>query len=224
MTETSSVQVYREDFSFLKLCLDFLNQEVEKVDDVNHYDSRCVPGYLSRLQNGCEAKLILPQGVRAVQQLREDSRSGEDVLYFVGFIGNRWKDVTESSLRDLWEMDDCLLGQLRNHEDIVAVCSGERNPGGDWANLVIFRDPSAVEKWRNVKFHDKAVRDISPQVYTSVRIHRGVLPQGLASDRFRVERTLFLNYDNIASTVQRRHIQMWTSTLTDTPTSPCYAL
>ncbi|XP_046545882.1 uncharacterized protein LOC124255976 [Haliotis rubra] len=138
--------MFRDDFSFLKLCLDFLNQEVENIDDVNDYDNRCMRGYFSHLQNGCEAKLILPQGVRPVQQLREEARSGGNVLYFVGFIGNRWKDVGESSLKDLWEMDDCLLGQLRNHEDIVAVSSGERTPG---VTGETWSFSATLRRWRN---------------------------------------------------------------------------
>ncbi|XP_071096821.1 uncharacterized protein [Haliotis cracherodii] len=223
MTEARSIQTYGDDFSFLKLCLDFLNQELDNIGDLNDYDNRCTLGYFSHLQNGCKSKLILPHGARIVQQLREGGQASGSVLYFVGFIGNQWNGVDESGLKDLWEMDDCLLSQLRDHEDIMAVISGERTPGGNWGNLVIFRDTKAVEKWRNAKFHDKAVRDISPQIYTSIRIHRGALPLGLASDRFRVERTLFLNYDNVARTVQRRHVEMWQSTLKDTPTSPCYA-
>ncbi|XP_046545863.1 uncharacterized protein LOC124255959 [Haliotis rubra] len=179
--------------------------------------------YLKHMDNGNQARVVFPQGMSVVQEYRERAKTGDSVLYFVGFIGEKLDTVDDSMDKQAWQMDAVLIAELKSQEDILAYCSAERSPGGNWGNLVLFRHPRAIQKWSQLKIHDNAIRDISPAYYTSIRIHRGVLPQGLASDRFTVERTLFVNYDNITHTVQHRHIEAWQSTLTDTPTRPSYA-
>ncbi|XP_071097709.1 uncharacterized protein [Haliotis cracherodii] len=222
MSDVKNLSCYEDDFTFLKTCLDFINKEMD-LELLAKHDDKTMLQYFKHMDNGNQARVVFPHGMGLLEEYRERAKTGDSFLYFVGFIGQKQDTVDDSVEQEVWQMDAVLTAELCNQEDIMAYCSAERVPGGNWGDLVVCRHPRAVQKWNQLKIHDNAIRDMSPAYYTSVRIHRGALPLGLASDRFRVERTLFLNYDNVARTVQRRHVEMWQSTLKDTPTSPCYA-
>lgn len=54
--------------------------------------------------------------------------------------------------------------------------------------------------------------EFSPLFYSKVRIHRGVMLNGLKSEAFCLERTLFLNYTNMAaSQASERFVKYWKS-------------
>ncbi|XP_046545878.1 uncharacterized protein LOC124255972 [Haliotis rubra] len=222
MNDVKSFESYQDDVTFLKTCLYFINKEMD-IELMAKQEGKTMLQYLKHMDNGNQARVVFPQGMSVVQEYREGAKTGDSVLYFVGFIGEKLDTVDEHVVQQIWQMDAVLVAELNSQEDILVYCSAERSPGGNWGNLVLLRHPRAIQKWNQLKIHDHAIRDISPAYYTSIRIHRGVLPQGLASDRFTIERTLFLNYDNINRRVQRRHIETWQSTLTDTATSTRYA-
>ena len=59
-------------------------------------------------------------------------------------------------------------------EKVVAYCSAQLTPGGDWGNFVLFRAATPHEGIAGFRSknpaHVRAVRDISPAYYRSVRI------------------------------------------------------
>ena len=72
---------------------------------------------------------------------------------------------------------------------------------GHWANLVVHRDPDDREAWRRGEPHREAAEDASPEHYRSVRIHHGVLEDGVCgSRRIDLVRTKYWDYGEVVGT------------------------
>lgn len=109
----------------------------------------------------------------------------------VGFFGERRADASQSVVDEI-EVD--LLLEFRNHPGILSYSSTEL-VDNYWANLVIHVEPVDSQEWRNSAVHRKAVSDISPRQYRSVRIHNGRLPGGVVgSEAITIDRTKFWDY------------------------------
>jgi hypothetical protein len=66
---------------------------------------------------------------------------------------------------------------------------------GNWANLVLHNVAEDRETWRASETHARAARELSPLYYRTVRIHNGVLPDGVMGNRSMVvERTKYWDY------------------------------
>jgi hypothetical protein len=50
---------------------------------------------------------------------------------------------------------------------------------GDFANLVMFTDPEAKDKWNTSPLHYETVAKISPPYYKYIRLNNATLPFGL---------------------------------------------
>eukprot|EP00730_Choanoeca_flexa_P017878 TRINITY_DN8654_c0_g1_i1.p1 TRINITY_DN8654_c0_g1~~TRINITY_DN8654_c0_g1_i1.p1 ORF type:complete len:512 (+),score=66.45 TRINITY_DN8654_c0_g1_i1:172-1707(+) len=97
----------------------------------------------------------------------------------VGFIGFRppqhFVSIKDHLVVDAcWQLDDQIVAGL-TPDKVVAYCSGQQHPGGDWGNLVVLRSPTphqgvAAFRTRNPP-HARAVGDVAPGYYQSVRIH-----------------------------------------------------
>jgi len=109
----------------------------------------------------------------------------------VGFFGERRPDAQQSVVDDI-EVD--LLFEFRSYPGILSYSSTEL-VDNYWANLVIHAEPSDSQDWRKSVVHQRAVAEISPRQYRSVRIHNGRLPGGVVgSEAIRIDRTKFWDY------------------------------
>lgn len=99
-------------------------------------------------------------------------------LTWVGFCGRKQSNIDSSVLEDI---DVELIDEFSDHSHLLSYSSLELN-NGDWRNLVLFRCPEGIRHWRSSARHAYAARQLSPQCYTCVRLHRGVLHGGLMSD------------------------------------------
>ena len=109
----------------------------------------------------------------------------------VGFFGERRPDAKQSVVDDI-EVD--LLLEFRSYPGILSYSSTELLDNY-WANLVIHAKPTDAQDWRESSVHKRAVEQIAPHQYQSVRIHNGRLPGGVAgSEAIKIERTKFWDY------------------------------
>lgn len=112
-------------------------------------------------------------------------------VHVVGFFSDR---ITDADLSPLGDAEDDLLAELRNHPGMLGYSSMELIDHY-WANLVIHTDPADRETWRGAAVHKRAVIEVAPLVYNSVRIHKGCLLDGVpGSETIRIESTGYWDY------------------------------
>lgn len=98
-------------------------------------------------------------------------------LTFVGFFGQRRFEANPALLQDV---DTELIQEFLNHPHVLSYCSLEL-ADNNWANIVILRNADGIQHWRASRKHAYAARELAPQYYTGIRLHNGILPNGLAS-------------------------------------------
>ena len=92
---------------------------------------------------------------------------------------------------------------------VAAYITCQAEPGGDWYNLVVLAEGAVVEDFTQDNLvHSAAVKEVAPQYYSKVRIHRGVLDMHRDKEMDLVfTRTLELHYRN--GEVLQRTIKNW---------------
>eukprot|EP00045_Choanoeca_perplexa_P006116 m.51986 g.51986 ORF g.51986 m.51986 type:complete len:513 (+) comp13471_c0_seq5:121-1659(+) len=122
----------------------------------------------------------------------------------VGFVGDRppqhWLAKDDHCTVDAcWATDEELVRNL-SADTVVAYCSGQRSPGGDWGNLVVFQAPTPHQGIAAFRTHNpphaRATGSVAPRYYQSVRIHALKVCQDQGDDqvRFTPCRTLQVEY------------------------------
>jgi hypothetical protein len=109
----------------------------------------------------------------------------------VGFFGERHVGRDATSLE---AADAAVVLEFKDYPGILSYSSMEL-ADGNWANLVLHTAPEDREAWRGGATHARAVAELAPVHYRTVRIHNGVLPGGLnAGTQIRIERTKYWDY------------------------------
>ena len=121
----------------------------------------------------------------------EEIRVGQRVC-IVGFFGNRRNEFS-------WEKTDAidvrLIDEFKSFPGILSYTSMEL-ADDYWANLVVHAEPDDRESWRTSVPHQHAV-ELSPKLYTDVRIYNGHLPGGAAGSRaIEVDSTKYWDYES----------------------------
>lgn len=115
----------------------------------------------------------------------------QKALTVVGFFGQKRPNA---EVRPLLQADKLFEQEFHKHPGLLSL-STVRLANGDFANLVLFTDPEAKDKWNYNKLHYDTVSKISPPYYRSVRLNNGILPEGLAApDDLRLIRVKYLDY------------------------------
>ncbi|KAK7094100.1 hypothetical protein V1264_007766 [Littorina saxatilis] len=225
---------FEEDFVFLKELKDILIEDLFRIqrapNDPTFCDSQLRRGYHTETNDGREVRLIFPAGFtkiwnhlqkcERIQEAKtrlpypegeEDISSNESEINFVGFIGNKNEETKgdASLLAEVNKLDGKLVDELAEIDGMLAYVSGERVKGGDYGNLVLFRDRGVVQDLLKSSNHGKAVNAVSPRFYKDVRIHSGRLQDGLTSSFFALQKTLFLFFTLPPEDPGRRRVQMW---------------
>lgn len=113
-------------------------------------------------------------------------------VYVVGFFGDRRADADERAI-DASEFD--LIDEFRNYSGILSYSSTELIDQF-WSNLVVHTHPDDREAWRHSDAHVRAVDQVAPSAYHSVRIHNGFIRDGVAGSRtVNLVRTKYWDYD-----------------------------
>ena len=115
-----------------------------------------------------------------------------DRVCVVGFFADRREDIDYESLDDL---ELTLLLDFRKFPGILSYSSMEL-ANDFWATLVVHVEPDDTEAWRTSSAHSKAV-EISPGLYSSIRIHNGHIDGGVTGNRaIVIDRTKYWDYDH----------------------------
>jgi hypothetical protein len=120
------------------------------------------------------------------------ARAGSSVpLTAVGFFGQARIDVDHSPIV---ELEQQLIAGMQG-AGAPLVYHNVWWPGEGWGNLVLFASAEDEASWgRTNPLHIESVRR-SPQHYHSIRLHIGVVPDGLAgSSPVRLLRTRLIDY------------------------------
>ena len=109
----------------------------------------------------------------------------------VGFFGERHPERDGTPLE---EANFEIVLEFQKYPGILSYSSMEL-ADGNWANLVLHNVAEDRETWRASESHARAARELSPLYYRTVRIHNGVLPDGVMGNRsIVVERTKYWDY------------------------------
>ncbi len=106
-------------------------------------------------------------------------KSGQ-ALAVVGFCGQRNWDCPAEISHEIDLADKALVRDLSVFPYTVSY-SSLKLADGNWINLVILNAADGIEAWREGKTHKQVVDGPSPHFYSTIRLHRGVMPGGLGS-------------------------------------------
>lgn len=124
----------------------------------------------------------------------DDLRAADDVM-LVGFFGHKKPLVDSLALE---AMDIELITEFMHHPNVLSYSSLEL-PHGDWCNLVLLNAPEGIQSWNEGKKHAYAVRNLAPQHYEYIRLHNGIIPGGVLSEREpRLTRTKYYAFEGDA--------------------------
>lgn len=114
-----------------------------------------------------------------------------NALTVVGFFGHKSNNGRLSAME---EVDAGLVAELPSHPDLLNYSTLELT-NGDFGNLVLFANPQAKDHWGSSKMHARAVKNLAPIHYESVRIYNGTLHGGIvASNTLRLTCVKYYDY------------------------------
>lgn len=115
-----------------------------------------------------------------------------DPIQVVGFFGQSRSQV---NIELAQEFDQTLLQEIPQHNGLISY-STMRLKDGNYANLVLFTDGESQMAWSRSEAHAKAVYELSPGFYHSVRIYNGRLPHTIhQSDALILLKARYFDYD-----------------------------
>ena len=116
-----------------------------------------------------------------------------DPILVVGFFG---QSRSQADIDLAQEFDKTLLQEIPQHNGLISYCTMALKDG-NYANLVLFSHSEAQMAWSRSEAHAKAVYELSPGFYHSIRIYNGRLPHGIQqSDKLHLQKARYFDYDN----------------------------
>lgn len=97
---------------------------------------------------------------------------------FVGFISKRKRTLVPTIVEEIQQADQKLMAELIKAPGILSYSSLEL-PFGNWCNLVVLTDVSAKMQIKGTETHSYAAYHLAHAYYEWIRLHTGIMPQGL---------------------------------------------
>lgn len=115
-----------------------------------------------------------------------------NLIHVVGFFG---QSRSQADIELAQEFDKTLMKEIPQHDGLISYSTmllQDRN----FANLVLFTSETAQMGWSRSEAHGKAVYELSPNYYHSIRIYNGRLPNGIQqSDALALHKARYFDYD-----------------------------
>jgi len=111
---------------------------------------------------------------------------------------------------ELHAIDTKMIVELMNTPGILSYSSLELRDG-NWCNLVLLSDLDAKIHVKNSDTHKYAAYDLAPHYYEWIRLHNGVIPDGIGSNRliqYKVRHYLFHGDDGRPLIREQRYNNM----------------
>ncbi len=112
----------------------------------------------------------------------------------VGFFGQMRAGADQTTLPAIQEVDEALIAEFPRYSGILSY-SSLRLPAGNWGNVAFFADMDAMENWNCNRRHVDAVKKLAAAHYDSIRLHVGLITQGLCGCDLRLVRTKYFQYE-----------------------------
>jgi hypothetical protein len=140
------------------------------------------PSEWTWIGQGHQAFVSQPEALGAAQE-----------MIVVGFFGHMQPGAQADTLPQIQAVDAALIAQFPTFPGLYSYTSLQL-PGGDWANLAVFSDLNAMDEWSANPTHVRAIKDIAPRHYDTIRLHVGRLQGGL-NGQLSIFRTRFYQYE-----------------------------
>ena len=99
-------------------------------------------------------------------------------VVFVGFVSKKQTNLSQAVIDNIQLVDKMLVAELADSPGLLSYSSLElRN--GNWYNLVLLSDAEAKKHIRGAETHVYAAYQLAPRYYEWIRLHSGVMPEGL---------------------------------------------
>ncbi|GAC1364416.1 MAG: hypothetical protein NVS2B12_25070 [Ktedonobacteraceae bacterium] len=109
-------------------------------------------------------------------------------LAFVGFVSGRRADTHADVDQQLHAVDVRMLTELTRIPGLLSYSSLELRPGR-WYNLVLLQGLDAKQHFKQIQTHQYAAYQLAPRAYDWIRIHSGIIPNGLSGGAMDVLKT-----------------------------------
>ena len=116
-----------------------------------------------------------------------------DEILVVGFFG---LGRSQADIELAQQFDKILMQEIPQYDGLISY-STMALQDGNYANLVLFTNQETQIAWSRSEAHAKAVYELSPGYYHSVRIYNGRLPHGIQqNDQLQLQKARYFDYDN----------------------------
>lgn len=155
------------------------------------YDDPVVCNFLPNQKPVCQSD---PQGRHfRIYYVQPHLLFGLKNLSVVGFFGHKRPGA---DVQPLIKADKKFEKVFHEHPGLLSL-STVRLANGDFANLVVFTNGAARDKWGQSKLHIELVTKISPPYYKSIRLNNGRMPFGLDQpDAVNLVRVKYIDYSS----------------------------
>ncbi len=114
-------------------------------------------------------------------------------ILVVGFFG---QSRSQANIELAQAFDTTLMQEIPQHDGLISYCTMLLKDG-NYANLVLFTQAEAQMAWSRSEAHAKAVYELSPGYYHSIRIYNGRLPRGISEgDQLQLQKARYFDYDH----------------------------
>lgn len=117
-------------------------------------------------------------------------------LLFVGFVSGVQPRVSQAVAQEIQRIDRLFMDELADNTGLLSYSSLELNPG-HWYNLVLLNDLPAKTYFKESSTHHYAAYDLAMHYYAWIRLHNGILPNGLEGKLLLLRSTKFYNFPAI---------------------------
>ena len=111
-------------------------------------------------------------------------------LAFVGFISRKQKMLDASIVDEIHTIDAQLVAEMVNNPGVLGYSSLELRTG-IWCNLVLMENIEAKQQVLRTETHAHAAYSLAPRYYEWIRLHTGIMPNGLFHDEMKALHTRF---------------------------------
>lgn len=109
-------------------------------------------------------------------------------LLFVGFVSGIQLQASPAIAQEIQRVDRIFMAELAHNAGLLSYSSLELNPG-QWYNLVLLSDLAAKTYFRESNTHHYAAYDLAMHYYAWIRLHNGIMPDGLEGKHMLLQST-----------------------------------
>lgn len=117
-------------------------------------------------------------------------------LLFVGFVSGIQAQVNPVIAQEIQRIDRLFMVELAHNAGLLSYSSLELQPG-HWYNLVLLSDRAAKTYFKESKTHRYAAYDLAMHYYAWIRLHNGIMPDGLEGKYMLLQSTKFYTFPAI---------------------------